>query len=80
MSDQGLLLKNGYVVTMDPDTGDVPGADVRVRDGAIHEIGAGLEPSGGESVIDATDKVVLPGLVDTHRHLWRGRQHHLAIA
>jgi cytosine/adenosine deaminase-related metal-dependent hydrolase len=59
-------------VTVDPNTGDLPGADVRIVDGVITEIGVDLEPSSGERVIDATHMVVLPGLVDTHVHLWQG--------
>jgi 5-methylthioadenosine/S-adenosylhomocysteine deaminase len=72
MSEQDVLIKNGHVVTMDPDGGDLPGADVRIGDGVIKEIGVGLQPPDGIRVIDATDMVVLPGLVDTHRHLWQG--------
>jgi hypothetical protein len=33
MSEQDVLIKNGHVVTMDPDGGDLPGADVRIGDG-----------------------------------------------
>ncbi|GFG76142.1 dihydroorotase [Mycobacterium botniense] len=47
--------------------------DVLVDDGQIAEIGAGLAESGGLDkaavVIDATDQVLLPGLVDLHTHL-----------
>ena len=67
-----LLIKDGYVVTMDPAAGDLPRADVRIRDGVIQEIGADLAAGDGEQVIDAAGKVVLPGLVDTHRHVWQG--------
>jgi 5-methylthioadenosine/S-adenosylhomocysteine deaminase len=69
MHERDVLIENGYLVTMDPDGGDLPGADVRVVDGVITEIGVDLEPSAGDKVIDATDMVVLPGLIDTHRHL-----------
>jgi 5-methylthioadenosine/S-adenosylhomocysteine deaminase len=65
-----LLVRNGHVLTMDPALGDVSGADVLIRDGRIAEIGRSVEASGAE-VIDATGHVVLPGFVDTHRHVWR---------
>src|SRR5688500_17574396 len=72
MSHQDLLIKDGYVITMDADTGDLPRADVHIRDGLIQEIGADLQPANEARLIDAAGKVVLPGLVDTHRHVWQG--------
>lgn len=68
MPAQDLLIKNGYVVTMDPDLGDLPRADVHLSGGAIRRIGPGLPAVEDALVIDAGGKVVLPGLVDTHRH------------
>jgi 5-methylthioadenosine/S-adenosylhomocysteine deaminase len=72
MPHQDLLIKDGYVITMDPNTGDLPRADVHIRDGAIQEIGVDLQPANGAAVIGAAGKLVLPGLVDTHRHVWQG--------
>jgi 5-methylthioadenosine/S-adenosylhomocysteine deaminase len=63
-----LLIRGGYVLTMDS-AGDIPGADVHIRDGVIHSIGPGLDVPGAE-VIDAAGKIVAPGLVDTHWHMW----------
>ncbi len=65
------MIRGGYVLTMDP-AGDVPGADVHVSGGVIRAIGA---PGGrldipGADVIDAAGKIVAPGLVDTHWHMW----------
>jgi 5-methylthioadenosine/S-adenosylhomocysteine deaminase len=70
MSSQRLLIRNGYVVSMDPEIGDVPYGDVLVEDGKIAEIGRGLEASEAEE-IDATGMIVMPGFVDTHRHTWQ---------
>jgi cytosine/adenosine deaminase-related metal-dependent hydrolase len=49
--------------------GDVPGGDVHVRDGRIQSIGRNLEVPEAE-LFDASGKIVLPGLVDTHWHMW----------
>src|SRR6201987_2766956 len=49
--------------------GDIPGGDVHVRDGEIVAIGTDLDAPGAE-VIDAAGKIVAPGLVDTHWHMW----------
>jgi cytosine/adenosine deaminase-related metal-dependent hydrolase len=65
-----LLVRGGHVITMDPGTGDVPGADVLVSDGAIAAVGTGLAAPAGARVIDATGMIVAPGLVDTHWHMW----------
>lgn len=68
MSGTNLLIRGGYVITMDS-AGDLDGGDVHVRDGVIQEIGANLDVPGAE-VIDAGGKIVAPGLVDTHWHMW----------
>ncbi len=60
----GLLIRNGTVVTAD----GRETIDVRCRDGRIVELGAGLAPDGDE-VIDAADRLVMPGGVDPHVHM-----------
>jgi cytosine/adenosine deaminase-related metal-dependent hydrolase len=57
---------------MDPSVGDVVGGDVLIENDRIVSVGRGLD--GGESaeVIDASGMIVLPGFVDTHRHIWEG--------
>ena len=44
-------------------------ADVRVADGVVTEVAEGLSPSGDETVLDATGRLVTPGFVDLHAHL-----------
>ena len=46
---------------------------VRVRDGAIAEVGAGTPPTieAGEAMIDAAGCVLMPGLVNAHTHLYQ---------
>lgn len=73
MSQQELLISGGHVITLDPHVGDLPQADVLVRDGIITEIGPDLAAHApGARVIDARGRLVMPGLVDTHRHVWQG--------
>jgi 5-methylthioadenosine/S-adenosylhomocysteine deaminase len=64
------LLSGGTVVSLDPAIGDLPRGDVLVTDGVITEVAARIDAPDAE-VIDATDRIVLPGFVDTHRHTWQ---------
>ena len=63
------LIRNAYVLTMDASLGDLPNADVHVANGAIAAVGRALRAPGAE-VIDGTRMLVLPGLVETHWHVW----------
>jgi 5-methylthioadenosine/S-adenosylhomocysteine deaminase len=63
------VVRNAYVVTMDPKLGDIPRGDVHVRDGALIAVGPNLTASGVEQ-IDGSNRIALPGFVDTHFHLW----------
>jgi 5-methylthioadenosine/S-adenosylhomocysteine deaminase len=68
-----LLIKGGHVVTVDPDLGDLPAGDVLVADGIIAAVGPDLVPTTtAAEVIDAAGRLVIPGMVDTHRHVWQG--------
>jgi 5-methylthioadenosine/S-adenosylhomocysteine deaminase len=66
---KGCLFKGGAIITVDPALGVLPYGDVRIRDGAIDAVGVDLEGYDLE-VIDATGMIVMPGLVDTHCHMW----------
>ncbi len=68
MSRVNLLIRGGYVLTMDA-AGDIPGGDVHIRDGVIQAIGINLDVPDAQPV-GAAGKIVAPGLVDTHWHLW----------
>ena len=64
-----LIRGAAHLVTMDDARTELTGADLRLRDGAIAEIGMGLDTTG--EVIDAAGCVVTPGLVNTHHHLYQ---------
>ena len=73
MPNQDLLISGGHVVSSDPEIGDLPRADVLIRDGRIAAVGPDLaERAPAARVIDARGRLVLPGFVDTHRHVWQG--------
>jgi cytosine/adenosine deaminase-related metal-dependent hydrolase len=64
-----LLIRGGIVVTVDPAIGTLDAADVLIRDGRIAEVGRGLGARDVETV-DATRMIVMPGLIETHWHMW----------
>jgi cytosine/adenosine deaminase-related metal-dependent hydrolase len=63
------LFKGGAVISVDPKIGTLPKADVLVRNGVIERVGADLKAPGAET-IDASDRIVMPGLIDSHYHMW----------
>jgi cytosine/adenosine deaminase-related metal-dependent hydrolase len=66
-----VVLRGGTVLTMD-DTGTVlHDADVLVVDDRIAAVGPALEVPEGTQEIDARGGVVMPGMIDTHRHMWQ---------
>lgn len=64
-----LLFRGAHVLSMDAGIGDLPVGDLEIRDGAIAAVGESLQAPGA-TVIDAGGKLVLPGFVETHWHIW----------
>src|SRR5215468_10794185 len=70
-SGRAILIKGGCVLTLDRAVGDFEQADVLVEGGKISAVQASISAPDAE-VIDASRMIVMPGLVDTHRHMWQG--------
>ncbi|MEU6865314.1 amidohydrolase family protein [Streptomyces sp. NPDC046876] len=71
-----LLRSASLVLTMDPALGRGPlgaleDADVLMRGGAVAAVGRALPTPPGAWVVEASGKLVMPGFVDTHNHLWQ---------
>ncbi len=69
MALQRTLLHNGCVISMDKQLGNFRRADVLIEGTKIAAVGPDLDVTDAE-VIDASNMIVMPGLIDTHRHLW----------
>ena len=64
-----VLFKNGCVMSCNDKLGDIENADVLVDGTRIVAVGQKLSADGAE-VVDATGMIVMPGLADTHTHMW----------
>jgi 5-methylthioadenosine/S-adenosylhomocysteine deaminase len=67
-----LLIKNGLVVTVDPESRIFRNGSIYVEDNIIKEVGPADEvgEKEGAEVVDASGKVVIPGFVSCHNHLY----------
>jgi cytosine/adenosine deaminase-related metal-dependent hydrolase len=69
-----VLLKGGVVLSLDPNVGDFDAADVLIEGSKIAAVGPNLKAVPSDAVvIDASQSIVMPGFVDTHRHMWEGQ-------
>ena len=74
--DRRVLITGGTVLTMDPALGTLDTGDVLIQGSTIIDVAPDLRAQGAASgaiVIDATDAVLTPGFVDTHRHAWEAQ-------
>jgi cytosine/adenosine deaminase-related metal-dependent hydrolase len=69
------LITGGCVISMDPTVGDLRRGDILVERGRIAAIAPHLDAADAVR-FDASDFIVLPGLVDTHRHTWQSCVRH----
>jgi 5-methylthioadenosine/S-adenosylhomocysteine deaminase len=65
-----ILLRGGCVLSLDPKVGDFETADVLIEGSRIAAVGPNLKASA--TVVDASHTIVMPGFIDTHRHMWQG--------
>jgi 5-methylthioadenosine/S-adenosylhomocysteine deaminase len=66
-----LLIKGGCVLTLDRALGDFERADVLVEGRYIAAVRPDIDAPNAE-IIDASEAIVMPGFIDTHRHMWQG--------
>lgn len=67
------FIKGGTVVSVDDTIGTQTDCHVLVENGIITAVGKHIEAPAGVPTIDATDCIVSPGFVDTHRHTWQSQ-------
>jgi 5-methylthioadenosine/S-adenosylhomocysteine deaminase len=71
LAERRILIKGGVVLSLDRQIGDFAQADVLIEDGKIREVRPGLDAADA-AVVDAANRIVIPGFVDTHHHFYQG--------
>jgi 5-methylthioadenosine/S-adenosylhomocysteine deaminase len=66
-----IVFRGGVVLTMDDAHTVLADSDVLVVDDRIADVGRGLDVPDGAQEIDASGGIVMPGMIDTHRHMWQ---------
>lgn len=64
-----MLIKNGNVIIFENDDVKVKKADIKIKGNIIKRISENIQLEEGEKIIDATNKIVMPGLINTHAHI-----------
>lgn len=65
-----ILIKGAQVVTMDDVLGDFARADIQIDNGAISAVAPVIDDDEAD-LIDASDMIALPGIIDAHNCLWQ---------
>src|SRR5215213_8386584 len=66
-----VVFRGGTVLTMDDRKTVLRDADVLVVGERIEAVGQALDVPDGTLEVDATGGIVMPGMIDTHRHMWQ---------
>src|SRR6267154_4910429 len=70
-SGRPVVFRNATVLTIDPSLGMIERGDVLVVDNRIAEVGRQLTAPDSAVEIDSSGGILMPGMVDTHRHMWQ---------
>jgi 5-methylthioadenosine/S-adenosylhomocysteine deaminase len=68
-----MLLKNAVILTLDPAIGDLGQGDVLIENGKIAQIAPRIDaPPESTAIVDMTNRIIIPGFIDTHVHSYQG--------
>lgn len=65
-----IVIRGGCILTLGAKSPNLARGDLLIEEGRVADVGPGLRARDAQ-VVDATNSVVMPGFVDTHRHAWR---------
>jgi cytosine/adenosine deaminase-related metal-dependent hydrolase len=61
------LIKNATIISVDPKIGDLHRGGILIEGSKIAAIAPSIPTSGAE-IVHGTDRIAIPGFIDTHRH------------
>ena len=76
-SSHRYVVRGVWLSSQDPQVGEMRRADVLIEGSTIAAIAPDLGEVDAEE-IDGTDRIMLPGFVDTHRHTWQSLIRHVS--
>jgi cytosine/adenosine deaminase-related metal-dependent hydrolase len=71
-----ILIRGAAIVSLDPDVGDLPRGDLLISETTIEAVGPDLSEAAADGqaiTVDAEGCVLIPGMVDGHRHSWQSQ-------
>ncbi|MCR4457213.1 amidohydrolase family protein [Pseudescherichia sp. L3] len=66
------LIRGATILSMDDSVGNIEHGDILIRGSTITAVGQNVDAQDAH-VIDATNMIAMPGMVDSHRHSWEGQ-------
>lgn len=66
-----ILIQRAHILSMDAHIGEIVGGDILIENNIIKQIAKNIEPAEDTEVIDGSGHIVMPGFVDTHRHVFQ---------
>src|SRR5271165_3294858 len=63
------LIRNATIISVDPKIGDLRRGDILIEGSKIAAI-APTVAAGDAEIVDGTNKIAIPGFIDSHRHTW----------
>jgi 5-methylthioadenosine/S-adenosylhomocysteine deaminase len=79
--DSRVLLRGATVVTMDAGIGDLAAGDLLIQGSRIEAVSPDLRATAGPGtiIVDLKGMILMPGMVDGHRHCWQNQFRHLIV-
>jgi cytosine/adenosine deaminase-related metal-dependent hydrolase len=66
-----ILIRDATLLTMRGGSQDVVRGDLLIRDQVIEAVGGAATPEQGAEVVDGSNFIVIPGLINAHMHTWQ---------